>query len=142
MAPIVLQRKLDSLHRCIQRVEEKCPASAEMLEHDPDLQDIVVLNLNRAVQLCVDMATHLLPSTGEPVPETMSEAFRKMARLHMLDADVAERLCKAVGFRNIAVHSYDTINWAIVHAIATRHRDDFRAFAKAVMAFQATDTPG
>lgn len=28
MAPLVLQRKLDSLHRCIERVREKCPATA------------------------------------------------------------------------------------------------------------------
>lgn len=131
MAPIVLQRKLDSLRRCVERVETKCPPSVEALENDPDLQDIVVLNLNRAVQLCVDMALHMLSNAGEPVPETMSDTFRQMARRDMPAADVAENLSKAVGFRNIAVHNHDTINWAIVHAIATRHLDDFRAFAKA-----------
>jgi uncharacterized protein YutE (UPF0331/DUF86 family) len=133
MVELVLQRKLDSLRRCIERVEEKRPASAEVLASDPDVQDIVVLNLSRAVQLCVDMATHVLSTTGAPVPETMGEAFRQMATRHLLDADLAERMTKAVGVRNIAVHSYERINWAIVHAIATRHLDDFRAFATAVV---------
>ncbi|HWU75333.1 MAG TPA: HepT-like ribonuclease domain-containing protein [Rhodanobacter sp.] len=36
---------------------------------------------------------------------------------------------KAVGFRNLAVHSYSSIDWAIVHAIATRHLDDFARLA-------------
>ena len=29
-----------------------------------------------------------------------------------------------------AVHNYSAIDWAIVHAIATRHLGDFEAFAR------------
>jgi uncharacterized protein YutE (UPF0331/DUF86 family) len=49
-------------------------------------------------------------------------------------AVLANRLRKAVGFRNIAVHSYQSINWDIVHAIATDHLEDFEEFARAVIA--------
>ena len=38
----------------------------------------------------------------------------------------------AVGFRNIAVHSYQTIGWDIVHAITWKQVYDFRLFARAV----------
>ena len=38
----------------------------------------------------------------------------------------------AVGFRNIAVHNYETINWHIVHSIVKKHLADFLEFAKAV----------
>jgi uncharacterized protein YutE (UPF0331/DUF86 family) len=44
----------------------------------------------------------------------------------------ALRLRKAVGFRNLALHTYGAIDWAIVHAIATRHPDDFVAFARCI----------
>jgi uncharacterized protein YutE (UPF0331/DUF86 family) len=30
------------------------------------------------------------------------------------------------------VHNYSNIDWAIVHAIATRHPGDFEAFARAI----------
>ncbi|HET7266494.1 MAG TPA: DUF86 domain-containing protein [Oleiagrimonas sp.] len=130
MAPIVLERKLDSLHRCLARIEDKCPDTVQQLRDDPDLQDIVVLNLSRAVQLCVDMALHLLTEAGQPAPETMGEAFDKLAQDHLLDHDLAQRMRKAVGFLNIAVHNYSAINWAIVHAIASQHADDFKAFAR------------
>ncbi|MBN8726451.1 MAG: hypothetical protein J0H15_01940 [Xanthomonadales bacterium] len=53
MDPLIVARKLDSLQRCLQRVREKCPENPAHLAADPDLQDIVVLNLSRAVQLCV-----------------------------------------------------------------------------------------
>lgn len=45
-----------------------------------------------------------------------------------------DRLKKSVGFRNLAVHNYDVLDWQIAFAIATRHLEDFRAFAKAVAA--------
>jgi uncharacterized protein YutE (UPF0331/DUF86 family) len=40
---------------------------------------------------------------------------------------------KAVGFRNIAVHNYEAIDWQIADIIATRHMEDFTAFATAVV---------
>jgi hypothetical protein len=59
MDRILIERKLDSLRRCLQRVTERCPASAEALAEDLDAQDIVSLKLTRAVQLCVDLAEHV-----------------------------------------------------------------------------------
>ncbi|MFT4177989.1 MAG: DUF86 domain-containing protein [Thermomonas sp.] len=58
----------------------------------------------------------------------MGETFDRLADHGLLDATLALRLKKAVGFRNIAVHAYDTIDWQIVFAIATRHLQDFEAF--------------
>jgi hypothetical protein len=52
----VIEHKLESLRRCLQRIAEKCPSNPDKLGQDPDLQDIVTLNLSRAVQLCVDLA--------------------------------------------------------------------------------------
>lgn len=45
---------------------------------------------------------------------------------------MASNLKKAVGFRNIAVHSYEIINWEIVHGIVKFHLADFSEFAKVV----------
>lgn len=41
---------------------------------------------------------------------------------------------KAVGFRNIAVHAYDSIDWEIVYSIATERLQDFKEFARTVSA--------
>ena len=55
---------------------------------------------------------------------------RVMAKRPDSVAALAERLRRAVGFRNLAVHNYDTIDWALVFAISGDQLDDFRAFAK------------
>lgn len=132
MNKAVVNRKLDSLQRCLQRVRYRCPADLQTLANDPDSQDIVVLNLSRAVQLCVDLAVLCLAEIGQPPPQSMGEAFEQLATAGRLEPALATRLRKAVGFRNLAVHNDVPIDWAIVHAIATQHLDDFENFARAV----------
>jgi uncharacterized protein YutE (UPF0331/DUF86 family) len=129
----VIEQKLESLRRCLARVSDKCPVDAETLERDLDAQDIVSLNLTRAVQLCVDVAAHLIASREIPAPDTMGEAFDALADASLIGRELAGRLKKAVGFRDIAIHYYDAINWRIVHGICRRHLDDFRDFAACVL---------
>lgn len=133
MDPVVIEQKLESLRRCVSRIEGKCPSSAVTLAQDVDLQDIVSLNLSRAIQLCVDISAHLISTEEVPPPATMGQTFDLLADISVIDPSLASRLKRAVGFRNIAVHNYEAINWAIVHKIATSHLDDFRLFAHAIM---------
>ena len=128
----VIEQKLESLRRCLQRIEAKCPADAHTLATDPDLQDIVSLNLSRAVQVCVDIGAHLISGMDVPPPDTMGQTFDLLAQAGVLTADLANKLKRAVGFRNIAVHSYEAINWQIVHSIAKSRLADFAEFARVV----------
>ena len=132
----VVNEKLESLRRCIQRVESRRPDSVEALQADLDLQDILSLNLTRAVQVSVDLAAHLVAGLDVPAPSTMAGFFEALADAGVLSPEVADRMRSAVGFRNVAVHAYQSIDWAIVLAISHDQLDDFRAFASAVV--QAT----
>jgi uncharacterized protein YutE (UPF0331/DUF86 family) len=62
----------------------------------------------------------------------MGQTFDILAQAHVHSPELALYLKKVVGFRNITVHNYKVINWHMVHSIATRHLDDFSAFAKVV----------
>lgn len=128
----IVQAKLESLRRCVERIADKTPSSTDRLAHDPDLQDIIALNLQRAVQLCVDLAAHVIADTDTKAPATMADTFTSLKEVNVIPPALADRMMKAVGFRNIAVHSYQTIDWNIVYQICTRHLDDFRQFAKAI----------
>lgn len=134
MDPDILQNKLESLIRCVHRIESKTPAALEILERDLDLQDIIIVNLERAVQTCVDIGSHLLSDLNIASPVSMASVFRELGDNHCIPPDLAERLARSVGFRNIAVHQYQSINWNIVFAIITRQLDDFRRFAGCVQA--------
>lgn len=134
MDKLILGEKLEALHRCVRRVEERRAASADELRSDVDRQDIVALNLTRAVQLCVDIAAVIIADTDELVPQTMGEAFDSLLRLGIIDGELASRMKAAVGFRNIAVHNYRTIDWDIVFFISHQGLGVFRDFARATAA--------
>jgi len=122
--------KLDSLARCIERLRSKTPERLDVLQKDMDVQDIVAVNLERAVQVCVDIALHWTATQSQcPVPETMAESFQVMANQHALPEPIAQDLISAVGFRNLSVHAYDKINWEIVWNILNKHIEVFPKFA-------------
>lgn len=129
----VIEQKIESLRRCVERVHQKCPATAHALASDPDAQDILTLNLTRAVQLSVDIGAHLIAARDNPAPDTMGQTFDVLSDMGVITQELALRMKKAVGFRNIAVHNYEAIDWQIAHTIATRHVNDFAEFAAAVV---------
>jgi uncharacterized protein YutE (UPF0331/DUF86 family) len=126
----VIERKLELLRHCVARVRAKRPPTAEALAADADLQDVLVLNLSRAVQVCVDIGAHLLAPAGGAPPATMGETFTRLGEAGLIDTALATRLRSAVGFRNIAVHNYEAIDWAIVWRLAGDPLGDFEAFAR------------
>ena len=132
----IVEQKLESLRRCIERIQGKQPLTVNDLETDIDKQDIISLNLSRAVQLTVDIGVHIISGLSSQVPDTMGQTFEVLADKHVIPKELATRLKKSVGFRNIAVHNYDAINWDIVHSIVQLHLKDFSEFAKAILVWQ------
>lgn len=127
----LIAQKLESLRRCIQRVESRLPPDLETLQADIDVQDIIALNLTRAIQMCVDIASHWLAEHADATaPRTMGQTFEALADAGIIDRELATRMRKSVGFRNVVVHNYDEVNWAIVFSICRHHLGDFRAFAR------------
>jgi hypothetical protein len=45
--PLIVATKLEALRRCIKRIEERRPPSADTLRASPDLQDILSVNITR-----------------------------------------------------------------------------------------------
>ena len=113
---------------------KKTPANAQQLAEDFDLQDILILNLQRAVQISLDIATSIL-ADSPAVPSTMAEAFLLLHRQGVLSEAVARKLAKSVGLRNIAVHEYTSLDWNVVYAVAHTHIEDFAEFGREISAW-------
>jgi uncharacterized protein YutE (UPF0331/DUF86 family) len=135
MAPpnqTLIFEKLDTIARCIERVRAKTPQSLEQLTADVDRQDIIVINLERAMKASIDIASHIIAYTALPVPVTMADAFEKLADAKVISAQTAQRMKKAVGLRNILVHEYTRLDWNILWQVITNHLDDIRKYATEV----------
>ncbi len=119
MDSAIVAEKLESLRRCIKRIELKRAASAQQLLQDADRQDILTLNLTRAVQLCVDMAAHLLADTEQSAPQTMGDAFDRLAEAATIAAfedDIYFQTCRAkiIATREWTVKELEALGFSVL----------------------------
>lgn len=128
----IILAKLESLAKCVRRIEAQDVHDARELEENLDKQEVIILNLQRAVQICVDIGNHVLLDFPTGTPATMAETFKKMRENDLITDETCENLSKAIGFRNIAIHQYEDVDCKIVFSIVKNHLCDFREFAKCV----------
>ena len=129
----LIAKKLESLIRCLNRIETKRTDNIEILKKDIDIQDIISVNLERAIQLSVDIAAIIISKKGLKTGNTMAEGFLELEKAGILSPDLAVKMRKAVGFRNISIHEYKSIDWEIVFEIIHNHLTNFKDFIKAVL---------
>ena len=80
--------KVETLERSLARIDAaQGRAGLDAL----DRQDIVVLNLQRAVQAMLDLAAHVVAREGLGVPDELAASFELLKRAGILDDDLADR---------------------------------------------------
>ena len=126
--------KLAVIRRCLQRIRSKTGGDPETVD-DIDIQDIVVLNLQRAIQATIDLAAHLITIHPWGLPASLKEHFTLLAEQGVIDQKLSRHLEAMVGFRNIAVHEYQALDIAILKCVLRERLEDFAAFENAVKRF-------
>ncbi len=122
------------MRRCIKRIKDNAPNDLEELKLNYDKQDIINLNLQRSIQISVDIGSHILSRVcGEQV-QTMAETFLLLGGQGIIPETLADKLGKAVGFRNVAVHEYTRLNLEILYKIVTEEMGCFSEFSKIIFA--------
>ena len=121
--------KIDSINRCLKRIREETKLDPDLLE-DFNIQDVFVLNLQRAVQQCIDLAAHIVADEQLGSPKTMKDNFIVLKNKKYLDKKLCQSLCSMVGFRNIAVHAYRDLELEILQSVLVNHLSDLSDFVE------------
>jgi uncharacterized protein YutE (UPF0331/DUF86 family) len=133
----IVIRKLESLARCLSRIESHLPDNEDDLAEDLDSQDIISVNLERAVQSAIDIAAHLVSTRPDAaVPETRAELFDLLRRSGQLTPETADTMKQAVGLRNLAVHDYSALDWKRLHGFLPKAMGDLKRFASEVFSLE------
>ena len=132
MDETLIFRKMESLGGCVDRIRSKRGFTHEELFHDYDLQDILSVNLQRAVQFSVDIAMHILSDLSGKLPDTMGQAFIALHEQGVISDGTASALRSSVGLRNVAAHDDVAVNWQIVHDVVERHVEVFAEYMREV----------
>ena len=119
----VLLNKASIIEKCIKRIKEEyaiCP-ELDSFTH----LDALILNIERACQAAIDTAMHIVAVNHLGIPQTSAGAFEFLYNNKIIDKKIFSSLRGMIGFRNIAIHEYQTIDNAIIKYIAETGYKDF-----------------
>jgi uncharacterized protein YutE (UPF0331/DUF86 family) len=105
------------------------------LDHiDTDVRErrFVEHTLQLAIQACLDAASHLVSIERLGEPKTNRALFGLLARAGWIDTPMSETMFRIVGFRNILVHGYASVDLDVVRDVVEHRLDDLLGFVEAV----------
>jgi len=133
MADDVLINKAATIERCVARAREEYAADPDGFAQDYTRQDAAILNIQRACEATLDMGQHLIRRERLGVPQSARDVFALLAQGGWIDAELAALLKRMVGFRNIAVHDYQSLQLPITVSIIRKHLDDFLTYSRTLL---------
>jgi uncharacterized protein YutE (UPF0331/DUF86 family) len=133
MADDVLINKAASIERCVARAREEYQFDPAGFADNHTRQDAAILNIQRACEAALDMGQHLIRRDKLGVPQSARDVFALLAQAGWIESSLAESLKRMVGFRNIAVHDYQSLQLPITVNIITRHLDEFLRYSSALL---------
>lgn len=128
----IILNKITTIERCVKRVEEVYENNPENLSNITR-QDSIILNIQRACEASIDLAMHLVSKHKLGLPKTSRDAFEILRSKGMIKERLAITLMNMVGFRNIAVHDYRSLDIDILKSIIEKHVGDFLIFTKVIL---------
>lgn len=128
----VLAAKISAIRDAVARVRQVLPSSAAAFAADRTASEVVTLNLFRALQESIALATHWVADAGWSAPSTYGAAFAALAERGVLDRDLAARLQSASGLRNLIAHQYGELDLERLFGFATTDLDDLLDFCTAL----------
>jgi len=131
----VIINKVESIERCLNRIEEEYVGFEDELKTNFTKQDSIILNLQRACEQAIDAGNYLVKKDKLGVPKTSRDSFEILQQAGIINEELAENLKSMVGFRNIAIHEYKSLDLNIVSSIIENNLHDFRAFAKIILQY-------
>lgn len=128
----IVLAKASTVRKCLATIRRLKAADAPRLEAWI-VQDVVVLNLQRAAQACLDLANHLITANSWELPRSARHSVEILRDASVIPREQSQVMVGVMGFRNIAVHDYAALDPAIVDAIVAKHLGDLERFVDAIL---------
>lgn len=87
------------------------------------------MNLQRACELSIDIANHLIKNRKLGLPQDSRDSFELLRRAGLIGEPMTRALQAMVGFRNILVHEYRKLDLGIMVKVIESHTRDLLDFA-------------
>jgi uncharacterized protein YutE (UPF0331/DUF86 family) len=129
----LLLRKLAELEEYLGQIGEYSDIGVEEYSRDWKTQRIVERTLQMMIEVCADIASHVVSDAGYRVPKSYADTFRVLYENKIIEKDLFDRMERMAKFRNIIVHQYDIVDTGIVVNILNTHLEDFSHYKEAII---------
>jgi uncharacterized protein YutE (UPF0331/DUF86 family) len=129
----LILRKLAELEEYLGQIKEYASITVNRYSKDWKAQRVVERTLQMMIEICADIAGHIISDKGYRVPATYADTFRVLYENGILNKDLFETMGKMAKFRNIIVHHYDKVDTEIVIGILKKDLKDFSAYKDAII---------
>jgi len=133
MADDVLLNKAATIERCVGRAREEYAADPAGFASNYTRQDAAILNIQRACEASLDMGLHIIRREHLGIAQSARDTFTLLEKAGWIKASVAEQMKRMVGFRNVAVHDYQSLQLPITQNILDHHLDDFLDYSQQML---------
>lgn len=130
----LIEKKLDLLKDYI-RLIENMDFDENFLLENIDTQQLLAFRLQQAVEMTIDIATHVIAGLFLERQETAKDAFAHLGREKIITKDLAKKMGLAGNFRNLIVHGYQKIDFKRLYYDYKEDLEDLREFAKQINNF-------
>jgi len=131
----VVIAKIANIKKSLDRLKEKQGVSFNKFSSDRDIQDIVLLNIQNAIQGCIDLASHFVSDNEWGVPGSLGGLFDVLCEKKVISRKTKEIMRSMTGFRNLIVHEYAEIDVNKVYDIYKNRLNDFNIFLKEISVY-------
>jgi uncharacterized protein YutE (UPF0331/DUF86 family) len=132
---LLVLRKLSDLESYQKQINEYSGLSLEEYDADWKTQRIVERTLQIMIEMCIDIAHHIISDMNFRLPATYADTFKVLEENGIIEKQLYASMEKMSKFRNIIVHQYEKINSEIVIAILRKHLNDFELFRNSIISF-------
>ena len=124
----VIKKRLNQLSTSLNKIERFKDISLEEFLKDDIIQDVVEYNLFIAINMMIDIATHIVVDNNMGNPETLGGAFAILNKQKYLSEDESKIYRNMVGLRNILLHEYVNIDKRMIYDIMTNNLIDIKKY--------------
>ena len=126
----LIEKRLAFIETCLEQLASL--AKPDEMESDIKERRFIEHTLQICVQAAQDVASHIVSDDKLGEPSNNQELFALLANAGWIDQSLAKLLRAAVGFRNVVVHGYTTVDPAILRDILENHLGDIQSFVSAI----------
>lgn len=128
----IIINKIEVIKKCIKRISEEYDNDSSNLKNCTK-QDSIILNILRLCETGIGLGIHVIRINKYGIPQSSKEIFQILGKNNVISKELSKKLQEMVGFRNVAIHDYQTIDLGILQKIVENNLEDILELAREII---------